>query len=58
MNTRNVFYEVISEEMMNIDGGTALTSGCLAPSEISFTWWFTVAAAASGVKAGVDMLVS
>lgn len=42
--------------MMNIDGGTALTSGCLATPEISFTWRFTVAVA-SGVKAGVDMLV-
>lgn len=56
MNTRNVFYEVTSDEMMNIDGGTALTSGCLATPEISFTWRFTVAVA-SGVKAGVDMLV-
>lgn len=58
MNTRNVFYEVTSEEMMNVDGGTVLTNGCVGVKEFILPRLVVVVAASSGVKTGINMIAS
>ena len=57
MNTKNVFFEVANEEMMNIDGGTVLTGDCVAPPDIKFNWVYA-STVALGVKAGINKSVS
>ena len=37
MSLKDMFYEVTNEEMMNVEGGTALASGCVGISD-DYTW--------------------